>query len=176
MRNTVVGCLLFAACVSAQWESPRVIAANGACGICENNGWSIAAVENRVHAVYWGWWIVEHPRACHRRSLDTGVVWDSFPQLLSDDTAYTDLHLSVCASGLNVHLVHERADTSQEAIVYTRSTDGGVNWGSEYRLVQGTGEYTRPCIACEGQSVHAVWEDSRGAVFYRRSQDGGTVW
>jgi len=50
VRNTVVGCLLFAACVSAQWESPRVIAANGACGICENNGWSIAAVENRVHA------------------------------------------------------------------------------------------------------------------------------
>jgi hypothetical protein len=64
-------------------------------------------------------------------------------------------------------------------IYHKRSTDGGVDWGSDTRLTDNVGSSVSPSVAVVGSGVHVVWADARDGsneIYYKRSTDGGENW
>lgn len=88
----------------------------------------------------------------------------------------------LAVSGSNLHLIwtDNRFGSTNFEIMYNRSTDDGVTWGTDTRLTNDPA-YSAYCdISSSGQYVHVIWEDSRYFgnynLFYKRSTDGGTTW
>lgn len=128
-----------------------------------------------------------------RFSRDNGRTWSSVARLT---TAQGVFRLSMAVSGSTVHLVWMdlRRETTWD-VYYRRSTDRGVTWETEQRLVTGEGPIgaERPQLAVSGELVHVVWMDGRhrlppcriegGTIlpectelYYKRSLDGGVTW
>lgn len=120
---------------------------------------------------------------------DSGTVEDRLP---SETTV--DLLIGVdnvdsegprmCVSGTTVYAVwfDDREGPSEVWLRY--SLDGGRSWSSEpVRVNQdGIGRAFNPDIACDGNTVHVVWEDDRDGVlenrniYYNRSRSAGAEW
>ncbi len=102
---------------------------------------------------------------------------------LTNDTfyAYTSDNNAWCiASNENyLHVVWSNQWSSYSQIYYKHSTNGGVNWGEDMRLINNSVNSYSPSIAMSGQSVHVVWSDQRTAyqgIYYKSSTDGGANW
>ena len=69
--------------------------------------------------------------------------------------------------------------TGTDEIYYKRSTDAGVNWGTDTRLTNNTADSWYPSVAVSGSVVHVVWDDNRDGnseIYYKRSTDAGVNW
>lgn len=128
-----------------------------------------------------------------RRSLNAGQTWSNPVKLTSSQGA---LRIGIAVSGSNVHVVWmDYRTTTVWDLYYTRSTDGGVTWQPESKLVAGTNNMgaERPQIVTSGNSVHIAWMDGRDnnptctieggksipictEVYYKRSLDNGATW
>ncbi len=86
----------------------------------------------------------------------------------------------VASSGSVVHVVwRDEIDGNTGEIYYKRSTDAGVNWGTNTRLTNNNAASMYPSVAVSGSVVHVVWYDYRDGnfeIYYKRSTDAGLNW
>ncbi len=90
----------------------------------------------------------------------------------------------IACSGNNVYLVwaEDRSGSANKDIYFNVSRDGGLTWQTfDMRLdkdTAGANDSVKPRIACSGDYVYVVWEDSRsgGSIYSVRSADGGLGW
>ncbi len=137
---------------------------------------SVAASGSSVHAV---WSDSRDPSTeiYYKRSTNSGLTWSSDIRLTN--SAGVSLHPAISASGLLVNVVwYDNRDGDYE-IYYKRSTDGGINWGSDTRLTISSGISQDPSIYVSGNNVNVVWVDLQTGsfeIFYKKSNDGGITW
>ncbi|MEI6576296.1 MAG: T9SS type A sorting domain-containing protein [Bacteroidota bacterium] len=96
-------------------------------------------------------------------------------------TSTTSLNNAWCvaAMGDTVQVVWDDDRDGNTEIYYKRSTDAGVNWGTDTRLTNNVDESLDPCIALSGSDVHIVWQNAANghyAIYYKRSTNGGVSW
>jgi hypothetical protein len=109
----------------------------------------------------------------YNRSTDGGTSWGTDTRLTNDVAASQNPCVSVSSSLVIVTWNDNRQ--SGPGGYFIRSTDGGMNWGSETFM----GGTWNSAVSVSGQIVHAVWTDGRGmhpCIYYKRSTDGGTTW
>jgi hypothetical protein len=84
---------------------------------------------------------------------------------------------AVAASGNNVYVVWSDARPGRyQDIFYTRSTNGGANFGWILNLSNNNGASSVPAVAASGNNVYVVWGDTTPGnqdIFYTRSTNGG---
>jgi hypothetical protein len=107
--------------------------------------------------------------------------WQPDVRLTNDPGySYTSRNNAWCiaTNGNVVHTVWYDGYLNYE-IFYKRSTDGGINWGTDTRLTNNSAVSEYPSIAVSGSLVHIVWQDERDGnyeIYYKRSTDGGINW
>jgi|WetSurMetagenome_2_1015567.scaffolds.fasta_scaffold17810_2 hypothetical protein len=114
-----------------------------------------------------------------KRSTDAGLTWGD--EIRLTDNSGLSNHPSVAVSGQIVHVVwQDTRDGANGEIYYKRSTDEGVNWGTDMRLTNNSAASWNPSVSLSGSVVHVVWRDKRdganGEIYYKRSADGGVSW
>ncbi|MBI4811526.1 MAG: hypothetical protein HY800_08855, partial [Ignavibacteriales bacterium] len=90
--------------------------------------------------------------------------WQPDIRLTNDPAgSYTSLNNAWCisANGNVVHVVWRDDRDGNDEIYYKRSTDGGVSWGADTRLMNDSAFSALPSISVSGSAVHVVWRDDR---------------
>ncbi len=101
---------------------------------------------------------------------------------LTNDTANSNPSFSsasIASSGSVVHVVWRDNRDGNTEIYYKRSTNEGVNWGTDIRLTNNAAESWSPSVAVSGSVVHITWQDVRNGnyeIYYKRSTDAGVTW
>ncbi len=172
--------MLFCTISNAQWQPDVQLTNNsGASFTSDNNAWCVAADGNLVHVV----WYDDRDgnfEIYYKRSTDAGASWGADTRL-SSDTARS-FEPSIAVSGSIVHVVwYDYRNGDYADIYYKRSTDGGVSWGADMRLTNGSAESKFPSVSVSGLNVHVVWirQDTSNLItntYYKRSTDGGANW
>ena len=137
---------------------------------------SVAVSGSNVHVVWWDYRDGNY-EIYYKRSTDGGFSWGSDARL-TNYTA-TSAYPSISVSGTNVHVVWFDERDGNREIYYKRSTDGGVNWGTDKRLTNNSAFSSYPSISVSGSNVHVVWADYREGnddIYYKRSADEGLNW
>ena len=106
--------------------------------------------------------------------------WQSDVRLTNNDSISYPYNFNnawcVASSGSVVHVVwFDKRDGNYE-IYYKRSTDAGVNWGTDTRLTSNSSDSRYPSVAVSGSIIHVVWYDNRDGnneIYYKRSTDAG---
>jgi hypothetical protein len=113
----------------------------------------------------------------YKRSTDGGVTWGTDIQLTNNPNRSS--LPSVLVSGSVVHVVWgDNRDGSNGEVYYKRSTDGGVNWGTDTRLTDDPEFSIYPSVSVSGSVVHVVWADRRDGhyeIYYKRNPTGNVV-
>jgi hypothetical protein len=113
-----------------------------------------------------------------KRSTTGGASWGADTRLTN--ATGQSWHPSITAEGSTLHLVWEdrRNGNNNPDIFYNRSTDGGLNWGTDIRMTT-SGNAQKPSVSVAGSNVHVVWEDSPNFntdVYHRYSVNAGLNW
>ncbi|MBE2219329.1 MAG: T9SS type A sorting domain-containing protein [Ignavibacteria bacterium] len=142
-----------------------------------SNAPTIAVSGNNVHVV----WVDErdgNPEIYYKRSSDGGLNWSTDTRL-TNNISYS-ASSSITVSAAMIHVVWEdKRDGGNAELYYKRSTDGGLNWGTDSRLTNNTANSEAPSAMASGMVIHIVWQDERDGnleVYYKRSTDGGVSW
>lgn len=113
-------------------------------------------------------------------ALNASGQWQQDVRLTNDTgSSYPKSNWCIAANGNVVHTVWHDNRNGNDEIYYKRSTDGGINWGTDTRLTNNTSSSWYAAIAVSGMNVHTVWYDFRDGnaeIYYKRSIDGGTNW
>ncbi len=162
----------------AQWQ-PDVRLTNDPAGswTSPNNAWCIASSSSVVHVV-WEDNRDGNAEIYYKRSTDAGVTWPATDTRLTNNPALSSIP-SVAVTGSVVHAAWYDSRDGNAEIYYKRSTDAGVNWGTDTRLTINLAISSYPSVAVSDSFVHVVWEDYRdgnGEIYYKRSTDGGVSW
>ncbi len=139
---------------------------------------SVAVSGNTIHVV-WHSNRDGNPEIYYKRSTDNGTTWGADTRL--SNASGNSRYPSVAVSGDNIHVVWaDNRDGGNWEIYYKRSTDGGVTWGPDTRLIHDGAISNFPSIAVSGSNIHVVWDDRRnggtGEIYYKRSTDNGSTW
>jgi hypothetical protein len=140
-------------------------------------GKNIATNGSVVHAV---WDDARHGterEIYYKRSTDDGINWGADTRL-TNDPASSELS-TVAISGEVVYVMWYDLRNGAGEIYYKRSTDAGLTWGDDIRLINNAGVSGHPSVSVSGQFVHVVWEDEtigNYKIYYKRSTDGGASW
>jgi hypothetical protein len=114
----------------------------------------------------------------YKRSTDAGISWGADKRLTNDPGPSGNS--SVTVSGSVVHVVWTDLRDGNPEIYCKRSTDAGINWGTDKRLTSDPAFSDKPSDAVSGSVVHVVWVDERdyefGEIYYKRSTDAGVSW
>lgn len=141
---------------------------------------SIAASGSAVHIIWTIVWRVLngfHSDNYYLHSTNAGINWSAKTRLSTSDTV-NSMFPSIAVYNNIVHAVWHRGGNNME-IYYKRSTNNGVNWGSDTRLTYADSDSWYPCIAVNDRFVNVVWGDRRDGdfeIFYKRSTDYGVTW
>jgi len=178
LAGLLVGLLFLSPAASqAQWQ-PDVRLTNdpASSSTSLNNASSTATSGNDVHVV---WSDGRHgfDEIYYKSSPDGGTNWAA-------DTRLTDYTLdsrypSVSVSGSTLHVVWQDFRDTTSEIYHKRSTDGGMNWGTDTRLTNNSANKEFPSVSVSGSAVHVLWHDRRDGndeIYYKRSTDGGLSW
>jgi len=109
-------------------------------------------------------------------SVDGGISWSN-DMRLTDNSAISE-NPTIAVSGQFVHVVWMDRRFGNTEIFYIRSTDKGINWGSEERLTNNSGYSDFPSIAISEQVVHVVWSDYRHGnyeIYYIQNPLGNSI-
>lgn len=138
---------------------------------------SLAVSGTYLHVV---WHDYEHgsdPEIYYKRSIDGGTTWEGDTRITFNTNSSNFPCIAV--SGSNVHIVWQDQRDGNWEIYYKRSTDGGINWGSDTRLTINPEASEFPTIAIFGSLAHVIWSDNRDGnwkLFYKSSLDAGITW
>jgi type IX secretion system substrate protein/BNR repeat protein len=136
---------------------------------------SISISGSVAHVV---WWDIRdvNPEIYYKRSTDGGVSWGPDTRLTNNPSE--SIYPSVSVSGSVVHVVWTDYRDGHYEIYYKRSTDEGVSWGTDIRLMTGnvSSYYPFASVTVSGSVVHIVWTDYLYEIHYKRSTDGGVSW
>ena len=86
---------------------------------------------------------------------------------------------NVAVSGSVVHVVWYDSRDGDPELYYKRSSDGGLNWGTDTRLTLNLGPSIEPSISVSGSILHVVWREFRDdnwEIYYKQSTNGGLSW
>lgn len=134
---------------------------------------TIAASGSNVHVVWEDYRINNNFQLYYKRSTDKGVSWGAETRLTLSN--YQTEYPSIALSGNFLHLVWFDGRDGNTEIYYKRSSDQGVNWGTDTRLTNNTAYSQFPSIAVSGALVNVVWTDKRDGnpeVYYKRNPAG----
>jgi hypothetical protein len=109
----------------------------------------------------------------YRRSTDAGASWESEIHL-SNNAGYAAAP-NISLSGSNVHITWQDNRDGNFEVYYKRSTDNGINWGSDTRLTNASGNSLRTFSSVIGTIVHVVWMDERDGnweIYYKQDPTG----
>lgn len=121
----------------------------------------------------------EFERILFVRSADNGATWSSPVRL---DTSNRADPPKIAGSGSNVYVVWSGgSDTSENEILFRRSTDNGATWKPIQNLSNNPGQSGIPSLAVSGTNVYVVWsqynvDHTMSDAFFRRSSDNGATW
>jgi hypothetical protein len=113
----------------------------------------------------------------YKRSADGGINWGTDTRLTNNSAASGNP--SIAVSGSNLFVVWEDNRDGNNEIYIKRSTDEGINWGTDTRLTNNSAASGWPSIVAYLSNVHVVWQDYRDVnseIYYKRSSNGGTTW
>lgn len=113
----------------------------------------------------------------YKRSTDNGINWEA-DMRMTNDTANSFL-TSVVASGQFLHMVWTDERDGNKEIYHKKSTDGGINWGTDTRLTNASGDSWYPSTASYGQDAYIVWREGRDGnseIYFKRTTNGGNSW
>jgi hypothetical protein len=117
----------------------------------------------------------------YKRSVDGGLSWS--PDKRISNNVFTSTAPSISVSGSVVMIVwsdkRDAISNNNYEIYYSRSTDGGTNWGTDTRLTNDPAQSDSPSVSVSGNLVVVVWDDYREVTtksYYKRSTDGGISW
>ncbi|MFZ1320303.1 MAG: sialidase family protein [Ignavibacteria bacterium] len=113
----------------------------------------------------------------YKRSSDGGASWGLDTRLTTNSSVSNSACVSASDSVVHVTWT-DRRDGNHE-IYYKRSSDGGLNWGTDTRLTINSSYSDYPSVTVSGSIVHIVWQDSRNPkddIYYKCSTDGGVSW
>ncbi len=136
------------------------------------------AAEGYVHVV-WMDYRFGDAEIYYKRSIDGGVNWGVDTRLTNNSADQKYPEISMVGSILHVVFEDERNGITNSEIYYKRSANNGVNWGSDTRLTNSSGQSWNPFVSASGSYVHAVWDDDRWGndeILYKRSTDDGVNW
>jgi len=112
-----------------------------------------------------------------KHSTDGGIIWGNDTRITNNvDMSFNP---SVTVSGSNIHIIWEDTRDGNSEIYYKRSTDGGLNWGTDTRLTNNASTSNLPTSAISGSDLYVVWNDSRHGsfeIYFKHSADGGLIW
>ena len=116
-----------------------------------------------------------------KRSEDGGLTWGADTRLTNDPADSWGPCISLSDSTLHVVWMDDRNNSNNYEIYYKRSTDGGINWGSDTRLTNDPNDSEYPYIVVSGSMIHVAWEDNRDGmgnyeIYYKQSVDAGLSW
>ena len=140
---------------------------------------SVVASGLLVH-VSWDDWRDTTAEIYYKRSTDGGVTWSA--DLRLTNSVLSSRSNSMTTSGPIVHIAwHDwRNGVSNPEIYYKRSTNGGLNWSTDFRLTNNSTETYSPSIAAAGSNVYIVWDDfvttGNSEIYFRSSTDNGVNW
>lgn len=135
---------------------------------------SVAATGTDVHVLWTDFRDGSDAEIYFKRSTDGGANWETDIRLTN--SIGNSYNPSVTVSGSALHIVwYDNRDGNQE-IYYKRSTDRGINWGSDTRLtINIPGISYLPSVAVSGSAVHVVWTDDRNSnyeIYYKQDPVG----
>jgi hypothetical protein len=114
----------------------------------------------------------------YRRSTDKGLTWDRDTILTS--VANNSWSASITVIDQYVYVVWVDQRDGNDEIYFKASSDAGVTWTSDDRIINSTLDSQRPSVAATGSDVHVVFRESGlnqpGEIRYRRSTDYGDFW
>ncbi len=114
----------------------------------------------------------------YKRSTDQGITWGPDIRLTNDPAASLGPTISVSGSIAHVVWADERNGTQNFEIYYKKSTDGGLNWGSDIRLTNDPAYARGAYVSVSGQVVHIIWSELRDGnyeIYYKRDPTGNVV-
>ena len=168
--------LLINNCFS-QWQPDfRLTTSSADSKLSGNNARCIEANWSIVHVVYYDFRDGNY-EIYYKRSTDNGTSWATGLRLTNNSAESS--FPSVAVSGLLVHVVWPDSRDGNYEIYYKRSTDGGINWGTDTRLTNNSAVSSVPSVSVSGSAVHITWQDLRDGnyeIYYKRSTDGGVNW
>lgn len=112
-----------------------------------------------------------------KRSTDAGMNWGGDTRLINN-SAISD-YPSASISGINIHLVWREFRDGNPQIYFKRSTDAGVTWGADTRIVNSASNAEYPAVSSVGTVIGITWTDDRNAdseIYFKRSTDAGLSW
>ena len=112
----------------------------------------------------------------YKRSTDAGVNWETDTRLTN--SIGSSYFSSTAVYGSNVHVVWRDNRDGNDEIYYKRSTNAGLNWGSDIRLTNNIAISFCPSIAVSDSVVHVVWYDNRDGnyeIYYKRDPTGNPI-
>ena len=145
-----------------------------------NANFPYMAVSGNIIHVVWQDYLVGNLEIYYKRSTDGGTTWSANERLTNNVNESSWPCVAVSGSDVHVVWADNRFGSSNFEIMYKRSTDYGVTWGTDTRITNAPSLSAYCDISVSGPYVHVVWEDYRTSgnfeMFYKRSTDGGATW
>jgi hypothetical protein len=113
-----------------------------------------------------------------RRSMDSGITWQTTKNLSSNPGESTIPEIAVSGSNVYVIWLQYNPEKSRSDIFFRRSTDNGATWGAKINI-SSNGEVgsSTAHLTAFGSNVYIVWDDGDATdVYFRRSADNGATW
>lgn len=113
----------------------------------------------------------------YKRSTNGGLNWSADTRL-TNNTSNSE-YPSASSDGNTVLVTWTDNRDGNKEIYIKRSTDGGISWGSDVRLINNSAISDFPSVSFAGNIGHLVWREFRDGppqIYYKRSTDGGNTW
>jgi hypothetical protein len=143
------------------------------------NNWDtfVLASGSTIHVV-WEKYVSPSNMSMHYvRSTDNGNSWSADSRLTN--VTQTALFPSLAATGSTIHLTWQDNRNAKDEIYYKCSTNNGVNWGADTRIVNNSGGSGNPLCGSFGSNLYLVWGDDRDGndeIYFKQSSNQGVSW
>jgi len=113
----------------------------------------------------------------YKRSTNGGISWGNDTRLTNNSSF--SMYPCISALGANICITWQDFRDGNREIYFIRSTNDGINWGTETRLTVNSAESYMPSIIQSGPNIHIVWYDGRDGnyeIYYKNSTNAGVNW
>jgi hypothetical protein len=165
----------------AQWQSDMRLTNDPGMSATTaySNARCIASSGDTVHVVWSDNRLGGNYEIFYKRSTDGGLSWGADTRISNNVYFSTNPSISISGSVVMVVWDDDRDGSGNKEIFYNRSSDAGINWGTDTRLTNDPAISQNPCVSVSGLLVIITWNDNRESGpggYYIRSTDGGMNW